>query len=121
MKIEVSTGEIVDKLSILQIKLNRIDCPKKLANILEELSYLKPIVFGELGIDPEDFMELKDINLKLWKVEDRIRELEQAKDFGPEFIETAREVYHLNDIRAAIKYRINRDYSSKFIEEKSYE
>jgi hypothetical protein len=121
MKIEVSIGEIVDKLSILQIKKNNITDSTKLVNILNEFTYLEDIVFNELKIDKDDFLELYVINLKLWNIEDAIRVKEKNKEFDKKFVDLARSVYINNDQRAEVKKSINIKYKSSFIEEKSYE
>ena len=120
MKIEVSTGEIVDKLSILSIKIDNITDESKLTNIKKEYEYLYQIVFSELKINQEDFNEMVQINQKLWIIEDEIREKERQKSFDQEFIELARSVYFTNDKRAEIKKQINLKYNSIFTEEKSY-
>jgi hypothetical protein len=121
MKIEVSNGEIVDKLTILQIKLERIKDEAKLQNVKKEYDILTGIV--EKILDREDplYKALYDINGKLWDIEDRIRELEKQQDFGQEFIDVARSVYINNDERAAIKRDINKQTGSDLFEEKSYE
>jgi hypothetical protein len=121
MKIEVSNGEIVDKLTILQIKLERIKDEAKLQNVKKEYDILTGIV--EKILDREDplYKALYDINGKLWDIEDRIRELEKQQDFGQEFIDVARSVYINNDERAAIKRDINQQTGSDLFEEKSYE
>jgi hypothetical protein len=120
MKIEVSVGEIVDKLSILQLKLEYITQEDKLHSIRKEYFYLKTVVFSKLGIDVNDYSKLLDINRKLWKIEDSIRIKESNKQFDSEFIELARLVYSTNDIRADLKKEINLKYNSNLIEEKSY-
>jgi hypothetical protein len=119
MEIEVSTGEIVDKLTILLIKKDNISDPNKLENIKKELNYLESIV-RKLQISPEDISELLLVNQVLWKVEDEIRDKERNKIFDQSFIELARKVYITNDSRAEIKRKINKKYSSDFFEEKSY-
>lgn len=121
MEIEVSVGEIVDKLSILRIKKNNITDSEKLLNINKEYDYLYHKVFQELKIDTSDFYELIMVNEILWGVEDSIRLKEMNKEFDDDFIEMARSVYITNDQRAEIKKKINLKYSSKFVEEKSYE
>lgn len=121
MKIEVSNGEIVDKLTILQIKLERMSDQAKLQNVKTEYEELAPIVDQLLGRDDPLYQGLYQINGELWDIEDRIRELEKAKDFGPEFVEVARSVYFKNDKRAAIKRDINQKTGSALFEEKSYE
>jgi hypothetical protein len=120
MNIEVSTGEIVDKLSILQIKKNNITDNEKLINIDKEYDYLYKIVFEDLKIDKEDFYKLILINEKLWQIEDDLRIKESQKEFDEEFIELARNVYYTNDERANIKKQVNIKYGSDFVEEKSY-
>lgn len=118
MDIKVSIGEIIDKLSILEVKKNKIVDTEKLKNITIEYDYLleklKPLAIGE-------YSELYDVNLLLWDVEDNIRIKENMKEFDDEFIMFARKVYFFNDKRAEIKRRINIKYNSEFIEEKSYE
>ena len=121
MRIEVSIGEIVDKLSILLIKKNKIKDKDKLSNVLNECNYLSKIVFNELKIEQEDFSDLFLVNEELWDVEDKLREKEKKKEFDDEFIGLARKVYYTNDRRAEIKKFINTKYKSGFIEEKSYE
>lgn len=121
MKIEVSIGEIVDKLSILKIKQDNINDQFKLINIKNEYIYLYEIVFDSLNISIEDYTFLLNINQKLWNIEDSIRIKEKNQEFDKEFIKLARSVYITNDKRAEIKKRINLKYDSKFIEEKSYE
>ena len=121
MRIEVSIGEIVDKLSILQIKLENITDEDKLVNIKKEFNYLYSIVFKDLKIQLEDYQPLLDINKELWGIEDDIRDEERAKRFGERFIEVARAVYFTNDKRSQIKKDINIKYGSEFVEEKSYQ
>jgi hypothetical protein len=121
MKIEVSVGEIVDKLSILQIKTGMIKDQEKLANVKKEYDYLSNIVFDELKIEQSDFFNLVVINSKLWEIEDRIRNKERDQEFDQDFIDLARSVYFTNDERAEIKKSINLKYGSYFVEEKSYE
>jgi hypothetical protein len=121
MKVEVSTGEIVDKLSILQLKLEHIEQEDKLQNISKEYSYLKTIVFSDLLIDMSDYNLLLNINRELWEIEDKIRIKELNKQFDDEFIELARSVYYTNDIRADLKKKINIKYNSTLVEEKSYQ
>ena len=121
MRIDVSVGEIVDKLSILEIKKNNISDRDKLVNINSEFEYLYSIVFNDLLIDYEDFSGLVLINEELWKIEDRIRIKERRKIFDSEFISLARSVYITNDKRSEIKKYINLKYGSVFTEEKSYE
>lgn len=120
MNIEVSIGEIVDKLSILNIKKNNITEESKLFNIITEYNYLYDVVFNQLKIESDDFNNLLLVNESLWKIEDDIRDKERDKVFDIEFIELARSVYTTNDKRAEIKKEINLKYGSFFVEEKSY-
>ena len=120
MKIEVSIGEIIDKLSILQIKTSFIKDDEKLNNVKKEYDYLYNIVFNEMKIKQSDFSNMVDINQVLWKIEDDIRDKERDKVFDTEFIELARSVYTTNDKRAEIKKEINLKYGSLFVEKKSY-
>ena len=119
-EIEVSVGEIVDKLSILRLKLLNIKDSEKLKNVTKEYNYLYNIVFNDLKIETSDFDRMVNINKILWDVEDFIRDKEREKQFDSEFIELARSVYITNDQRAEIKKDINIKYGSSFVEEKSY-
>jgi hypothetical protein len=121
MKIEVSIGEIVDKLSILQIKTEFIKDEEKLNNVKKEYDYLYDIVFNEMKIEQSDFFDMVLINQELWKIEDDIRDKERAKEFDDEFTRLARAVYVTNDKRAEVKKVINIKYGSLFVEEKSYQ
>jgi hypothetical protein len=123
MNIEVSHGEIVDKLTILQIKKENITDPIKLDNIVKEYDYLLSIVENDLEISTEspEYLELLSINKELWVIEDDIRDKERIKEFDEDFIKLARSVYYTNDVRAKIKKEINLKYSSGFVEEKSYQ
>lgn len=123
MNIEVSHGEIVDKLTILQIKKENITDPSKLDNIIKEYDYLLSIVENDLKISTEssEYLELLSINKELWVIEDDIRDKERVKEFDDDFIKLARSVYYTNDVRAKIKKEINLKYSSGFVEEKSYQ
>lgn len=120
MEIEVSIGEIVDKLSILDIKMKNIEDIEKLKNIEKEFNYLNDIVFNKLKIEEVDYQRLVSINTKLWIIEDDIREKERCKEFDEIFVELARSVYFTNDERSVIKKDINLKYGSDFVEEKSY-
>jgi hypothetical protein len=122
MKIEVSIGEIVDKLSILKIKSENITDFIKLENVVKEYEYLFNIVENELNIstNSELYKELLSINKELWDIEDGIRDKEREKSFDDEFISLARLVYLTNDKRSNVKKRINIKYRSDFVEEKSY-
>ena len=121
MKIEVSNGEIIDKLTIIQIKLERIKDEAKLANLRKEYEALARVASSILSTDNPLYTELYTVNSELWDIEDRIRDLERNKKFGNDFIETARAVYYKNDLRSEIKRKINIKTSSGLTEEKSYE
>jgi hypothetical protein len=123
MNIEVSHGEIVDKLTILQIKKENITDPIKLDNIVKEYDYLLSVVENDLNISTEspEYLELLSINKELWDIEDDIRDKERQKEFDEDFIKLARAVYYTNDVRSKIKKEINLKYSSGFVEEKSYQ
>ena len=127
MKIEVSNGEILDKVSILEIKLERITDAQKLSNIKNEWDALQNAVkiIAGLANPKEEFHQavkaLRATNEALWDVEDALRLNEKTKDFGDAFIALAREVYVLNDQRAALKSTINILTGSNLREEKSYE
>lgn len=120
MKIEVSNGEIVDKLTIIQIKLERISDESKLVNLRREFDVLKKAVESIINMDDPLYISLYKVNCELWDIEDRIRDLERKRDFGDDFIQTARSVYFKNDSRSEIKREINLRTNSGLIEEKSY-
>jgi hypothetical protein len=123
IRIEVAPGEIIDKLTILEIKRERIEDEAKRRNVSYEWDVLTRDLAAAVAATPElDALRaaLKEINLKLWVIEDDIRDCERAKDFGPKFIELARAVYFTNDERAAVKRRINELLNSAIVEEKSY-
>jgi hypothetical protein len=121
MKIEVSNGEIIDKLTIIQIKLERIKDEAKLKNLQKEYNELNEVSSSIISASDELYRSLYNINCELWDIEDHIRDLERKKDFGDDFIATARAVYVKNDRRSEIKRAINIKTSSGLIEEKSYE
>jgi len=121
MKIEVSNGEIIDKKTIIQIKLERITDDSKRANLQKEYEELVKASSLIIGDNDTLYKALYEVNCELWDIEDHIRDLERAKDFGEDFIQTARSVYFKNDKRSEIKREINTKTSSSFIEEKSYE
>jgi hypothetical protein len=121
MKIELSNGEIIDKLTILQIKLERIKDKKKLINLRKEFDVLVKSASSIMDTSDPLYKALYEVNCELWDIEDHIRDLERRKDFGEDFIATARSVYFKNDKRAEIKKEINIGTSSGLIEEKSYE
>jgi post-segregation antitoxin (ccd killing protein) len=121
--IEVGAGELVDKITILSIKRERISDAAKLRNVAHELEVLERALKADLPVSAElDRMQaaLREVNEALWQVEDDIRMCEAAADFGPGFIALARSVYRLNDRRAAIKRAINDHCGSSIVEEKSY-
>ena len=122
MKIKVSIGEIVDKLTILEIKKENIKDENKLVDIVKEYNYLKDIVVNEIGfsLESDEYIDLLKTNKKLWDIEDRIRYKEKRKSFDNEFIDLARSVYFTNDVRASQKKQINLKLNSEFIEHKSY-
>lgn len=120
MTIEVSNGEIIDKLTIIQIKLERITDNAKLGNLKKEFSVLESAASSIISREDPLYIDLYNVNCSLWDIEDHIRELERKKDFGSDFIETARSVYFINDRRSEIKREINIKTSSGLIEEKSY-
>ena len=125
MKIEVSNGEILDKITILVIKSKMITDPVKLKNINNELDELKPFL-DVVGYESKSTVnslvkELESVNEKLWNVEDKLRDKERSKQFDDEFIKLARDVYFTNDERARIKKNLNEVTNSKLVEEKSYQ
>lgn len=120
MKIEVSIGEVLDKVSILEIKKERIEDPEKLENIQREYDAVSRLAMPYIKRFPDLYSDLKEVNNLLWDIENRIRELEADQAFNNEFIEVARSVYLNNDHRAAIKYEINKLAGSELVEEKSY-
>jgi hypothetical protein len=119
----VSWGELLDKITILQIKSERIRDEKKLLNIRRELDELNATVEQTAKLSPVVVSLMKDlklINEKLWVIEDDIRECERQKDFGAKFVELARAVYFTNDERARLKREVNEAMGSALVEEKSY-
>ena len=121
MKIEVSNGEIIDKLTIIRIKLERIKDKTKQLNLQNEYNELFKASSSVIKTSDTLYIALYNVNCELWDIEDHIRDLERKKDFGAEFISTARSVYIKNDKRAELKREINIRTSSGLIEEKSYE
>jgi len=123
MKVELPLGDVVDKITILLIKVDKIGDAAKLANIRTELQTLRQS-WTEAGHTPleelADWNGLREVNQNLWDVEDDLRDCERDGDFGPRFVELARSVYHLNDKRAALKRSINVALGSRLVEEKSY-
>jgi len=123
IKVELSYGEMLDKITILQIKSERISDASKVANVNKELNLLNGLWKSDekSSIDiSEEFSKLKKINEALWDIEDDIRDKERAKEFDERFIELARAVYVTNDQRADIKRVINVKLGSDLVEEKSY-
>ena len=124
IQVPVSVGELLDKLTILAIKLERIDDPAKLANIAREHAALEAVVQAEGLREPEGVaeleQELRSVNEQLWRIEDDIREHERQQRFDDAFIALARAVYRTNDERAALKRRLNALTGSELVEEKSY-
>ncbi len=119
----IAPGELIDKITILRIKSERISDEAKLKNIRTELDILQKTQAEEVPQSAEMARlegELKTVNEALWDIEDDIRDCERAKDFGEEFIRLARAVYITNDKRAALKKEINLLLGSTIVEEKSY-
>jgi hypothetical protein len=121
--VPVSPGELLDKITILSIKAQRMTDPKNLSNVRLELDALEEIwsssAYADIDVESE-VGALLAVNERLWSIEDDIRDKERAKDFGAEFIRLARAVYMENDERAAIKRRLNLKLGSALVEEKSY-
>jgi hypothetical protein len=120
----ISHGELIDKITILEIKSEQIADPAKLANVRKELDLLDAVWRNDAAAAVDIAAErarLKSVNQALWDIEDRIRLKEKAQAFDAEFIELARAVYFQNDDRAAIKREINLKLGSQLIEEKSYQ
>jgi hypothetical protein len=120
MNIEVSNGEILDKITILRLKLEHIHDQQKRANIIKEYDFLKDIS-DEIDYPEDLYEQLYLVNKALWRIEDDIRNKERNQEFDEEFIKLARSVYFTNDKRSEIKKQINLKTESQFIEEKSYE
>ena len=121
--VEVSIGELLDKISILEIKQEKIKDPEKLKFVLNEYSILKNQLESNVKTDDELdklFKSLKDINSKLWVIEDDKRKCEKDKDFGEKFVKLSRDVHFFNDERAKIKLKINNLTGSKIREIKKY-
>lgn len=126
MKIKVSNGELIDKLTILEIKMSKITDLDKLNNIRNEWELLSPKVdkvYSSVAVEglADLQQDLYNVNLTLWNIEDQIRECERNESFGEDFIELARSVYYQNDERSQIKKEINILTCSSIVEEKSYE
>jgi post-segregation antitoxin (ccd killing protein) len=123
ISVEVSPGELIDKITILEVKLERIKDADKLANVKldwETLSAARDAAIEPSGELERLSAELKQANERLWRIEDDIRDCERNKDFGDAFVELSRGVYKTNDKRAALKREINELLGSSLIEEKSY-
>jgi hypothetical protein len=120
MKVEVSNGELVDKVSILRIKAERLPDSDKLQNVNRELEELSPSFLMIMDFNHPLYKELERINSNLWNIEDEIRQKERQKEFDQKFIELARQVYFVNDRRAEVKKKINLETGSSLVEEKSY-
>ena len=119
----VAVGELIDKITILEIKSERITDPAKLRNIRSELRLLVEV--RDTHVAPGQTIsslsgELKKVNEQLWDIEDEIRECERRRDFGARFVELARSVYQSNDLRSRLKREINEASGSRIVEEKSY-
>jgi len=122
--IPISPGELLDKITILQIKSERIADPAKVANVRTELEMLDKV--WRQAVDEDDEIaaltaELKSVNEALWEIEDDIRDEERNRRFGERFIELARAVYVTNDERANAKKKVNLHLNSSIVEEKSYQ
>tara|TARA_Y100000589_G_scaffold244379_1_gene232069 strand:+ start:169 stop:549 length:381 start_codon:yes stop_codon:yes gene_type:complete len=121
--VELSLGEVVDKVTILLLKEKHLSQPEALVNVRRELKTLRE-AWEKAGFEPmetlADWHGLCDVNSALWQVEDDLRDCEREKSFGPKFVQLARSVYHLNDRRACLKRSINTTLGSRLIEEKSY-
>jgi hypothetical protein len=121
MKIDISIGELVDKLTILSIKLEKVKDAAKLQNVQNEYDILlNPMEDCGIKTDSDEFNKLRSVNLELWGIEDDIRIKESKQEFDSEFIELARSVYFKNDDRADAKREINIKYKSDLVEEKEY-
>ena len=124
IKVPVSFGEVLDKITILEIKSERIADAEKVKNVrleLDELSATWNEAVQDQAAITDLRKQLKEVNEALWEIEDDIRDQEAAQDFGARFIELARAVYVTNDRRAAIKKDVNLALGSRFVEEKSYQ
>ena len=121
MKIEVSNGEIFDKLSILEVKNSKLTDPNKLNYVAKEYEYLQSIADKiDFSIQNKLYASLKKINYRLWDIEDEIRLKEEQSDFGVRFIELSRLIYKLNDERFRLKNKINIQTNSNFKEQKGH-
>ncbi len=124
MKVEISTGELIDKISILEIKLLNIKDPSKIINVYKELQVLNTHfqeLLDEYGSKIKElYIKISNVNKTLWDIEENIRKKESLKEFNEEFVELARQLYLINDQRTNLKKEINLLTKSEFVEEKSY-
>lgn len=124
LQAEISVGELIDKITILEIKLDQIGDRAKRAHVAHEYAALNAALPYRVGADDAVRLlrgELKAVNAELWRIEDNIRSHERTRNFGAEFVDLARAVYRVNDRRAAFKRQINEHTQSDIVEEKSYE
>jgi transcriptional regulator of nitric oxide reductase len=122
--VPVSPGEVLDKITILEIKSERMSDPEKVANVRVELALLQETwaqAVAEDDVVRELHTQLKEINEALWEIEDDIRDKERVREFDQRFIELARNVYFTNDRRSEVKKQLNLHLGSEIIEEKSYQ
>ena len=123
LSVPIGPGELIDKITILEIKSEQLAARDKLANVRAELAALTRARDAAIAASPaldQLTAALKQVNQALWRIEDEIRDCERAADFGPRFISLARAVYRTNDERAALKRRINDLLDADIVEEKSY-
>ena len=124
IRVPVSPGEVLDKITILEIKSERMTDPQKVANVRIELDLLQKTWAAAIVEDDtirDLHAQLKEINEALWEIEDDIRDKERAKEFDERFIELARSVYFTNDRRSDVKKKLNLHLGSQIVEEKSYQ
>ena len=124
IKVPVSPGEVLDKITILEIKSERMEDPEKVANVRVELKLLQDTWAANITDDEvirDLHAQLKEINEALWEIEDDIRDKERVKEFDERFVELARAVYFTNDRRSEVKKKLNLHLGSQIIEEKSYQ
>ena len=122
--VPVSPGEVLDKITILEIKSERMSDPEKVANVRAELSLLQKTwdgVIKDTDVIRDLHAQLKEINEALWEIEDDIRDKERVKEFDERFVELARAVYFTNDRRSKVKKELNLHLGSEIVEEKSYQ
>jgi hypothetical protein len=118
--VPVSWGELLDKISILEIKAGRLRAPEAVANVEQELAFLREVAGSVVSSAASLRSALLAVNTRLWRIEDAIRAKEAAGDFGPDFVALARAVYRENDERGRIKLALNRLLRSALVEEKQY-